>query len=272
VSCRRCRLPAERAGFTGRQILSIDGETTRDMTLGEALQRMRGAPGTRVVLEIMRTGSSAAQADAGARPRPDAERRVAAARRRAAARLRPREGLQTGPTGPSARRSTTRGRPSRGDRGLVLDLRNNPAASAAGVRVSDLWLAQGSSSPSRDGARPTWRSSGRGRRRPSPLSIVVLVNKGTASPANLAGACRTTPARAPGRRRSGRGRPVDHRAGGRLRPEADGGPLLHAEATAPSRPGIAPDIAVEPPAAAAGRPRRKAPPGLICSSSAPSSG
>ena len=43
--------PAERAGLhPGDRILSIDGESTRDMTLGDALQRMRGAPGTRVVL------------------------------------------------------------------------------------------------------------------------------------------------------------------------------------------------------------------------------
>src|SRR5512140_3489952 len=52
--------PAERAGLhPGDKILSIDGETTREMTLGEALRRMRGAPGTKVVLEIMRDGFQA---------------------------------------------------------------------------------------------------------------------------------------------------------------------------------------------------------------------
>src|SRR5512133_2182737 len=52
--------PAERAGLhPGDRILSIDGEATREMTLGEALQRMRGAPGSKVVLEIMRDGFQA---------------------------------------------------------------------------------------------------------------------------------------------------------------------------------------------------------------------
>ena len=47
--------PAYRAGvLPNDRIVEIEGETTKDMTLSDALKKLRGAPGTKVKLTIMR--------------------------------------------------------------------------------------------------------------------------------------------------------------------------------------------------------------------------
>lgn len=52
--------PASRAGLkAGDQILRIDGVATRGLDLPEALQKMRGPPGSKVVLTILREGFAA---------------------------------------------------------------------------------------------------------------------------------------------------------------------------------------------------------------------
>jgi len=52
--------PAERVGIqAGDRIVKVDGEPTKDMTLMEAVEKMRGPKGTRVTLTIMREGFTA---------------------------------------------------------------------------------------------------------------------------------------------------------------------------------------------------------------------
>ncbi len=47
--------PAWRAGIkAGDQILKVDGETTRDMSVENAVKKMRGVPGTSVTISVMR--------------------------------------------------------------------------------------------------------------------------------------------------------------------------------------------------------------------------
>ncbi|NOX19665.1 MAG: S41 family peptidase [Nitrospirae bacterium] len=49
--------PAWRAGIkAGDKIIKVDGESTKDMTLFEAVKKMRGPKGTKVTLTIMREG------------------------------------------------------------------------------------------------------------------------------------------------------------------------------------------------------------------------
>jgi carboxyl-terminal processing protease len=48
--------PAWRAGIeAGDQILAVDGEATKDMSLHDAVKKMRGVPGTQVLISIMRS-------------------------------------------------------------------------------------------------------------------------------------------------------------------------------------------------------------------------
>src|SRR6186713_3046826 len=49
--------PAYRAGLhTGDRIIKIDGLSTKDMQLADAVKRMRGKPGTKVTISIVREG------------------------------------------------------------------------------------------------------------------------------------------------------------------------------------------------------------------------
>jgi len=49
--------PAWRAGIkAGDRIVKVDGESTKDITISEAVKMMRGVPGTSVVIAVMREG------------------------------------------------------------------------------------------------------------------------------------------------------------------------------------------------------------------------
>jgi len=182
--------PAERAGLhPGDRLLSIDGEPTRDMTLGDALQKMRGAPGTKVVLEIMREGFQAPLKLTLVRDRVrmqsvewrplDAERRFAYVRVKA---FQDR-------TDRAIRKALDDARASfKGEiAGLVLDLRNNPGGLLQqAVRVSDLWLSQGVIVTVEGRSRTNVEVEKAHEKETEPgYPIVILVNKGTASASEI---------------------------------------------------------------------------------------
>ncbi|HEY6002308.1 MAG TPA: S41 family peptidase [Anaeromyxobacter sp.] len=182
--------PGERAGIRpGDKVLSIDGSTTKDMTLGEAIRRMKGAAGTRVVLEIMRPEFSAPQKLTLVRDRIrtqsvdmrvlDAERRYAYVRLRAFQERTDRDLVKALDDARAALHGQIRG--------LVLDLRNNPGGLLdRAVHVSDVFL--------RSGVIVT--TAGRGKRNVEveraherdtepPYPMIALVNKGTASASEI---------------------------------------------------------------------------------------
>jgi carboxyl-terminal processing protease len=182
--------PGERAGIRpGDRLVSIDGEPTRDMTLAEAIRRMKGPPGTRVEMEIMRDGFAAPQKLALVRDRIrmqsvewrllDPERGYAYVRVKAFQERTDR----------SLRRALDDARAAvRGElRGLVLDLRNNPGGLLdQAVRVSDAFLASGVIvSTEGRGRRNVEVERAREKETEPGYPLIVLVNRGTASASEI---------------------------------------------------------------------------------------
>ncbi|GAO05249.1 S41 family peptidase [Anaeromyxobacter sp. PSR-1] len=182
--------PGERAGLRpGDRILSIDGASTRDLGLSGSIRRMKGAPGSQVVLEVDRAGFTAPQ-------------RLTLVRERVRTRSVDLRVLDAGRgylylrvkafqerTDRALAKALADGRAALGGeiRGLVLDLRNNPGGLLdQAVRVADAFLAEGIivSTEGRDRrevevqrARPKGTEPG--------YPMIVLVNRGTASASEI---------------------------------------------------------------------------------------
>jgi len=182
--------PGERAGIhPGDRVLSIDGTSTKEMTLAEAIRRMKGPAGTKVTLEIMREGFTAPQKLVLVRDRIrtqsvdlkvlDPDRRYAYVRIRTFQERTDRNLLKA--------LDDARTQLGGQIRGLVLDLRNNPGGLLdQAVRVSDVFLSSGI----------IVTTAGRGRRNmeverahekdtEAAYPLIVLVNKGTASASEI---------------------------------------------------------------------------------------
>jgi carboxyl-terminal processing protease len=182
--------PGERAGIRpGDHLLSIDGTSTKEMTLAEATRRLKGAAGTKVTLEVMREGFTAPQKLVLVRDRIRTQsvdvRVLDASRRYAYVRIRTFQER----TDKSLVKALDDARAQLGGqiRGLVLDLRNNPGGLLdQAVRVSDVFLSSG----------VIVTTAGRGRRNVEverahekdtepAYPLIVLVNKGTASASEI---------------------------------------------------------------------------------------
>ncbi len=182
--------PGERAGIRpGDRIVSIDGTGTRDMSLAEAIRRMKGAAGTKVSLEIMRDGFSAPQKLALVRDRVrmqsvewrvlDPERRYAYVRVKAFQERTDR----------ALRKALDDARAAlKGELGgLVLDLRNDPGGLLEqAVRVSDAFLARGVIVTTEGRNRKNAEEERAREKDTEPnYPMIVLVNRGTASASEI---------------------------------------------------------------------------------------
>ena len=182
--------PGERAGLLpGDRVVSIDGASTRDMTLAEAGRRLKGPAGTKVVLEVMRDGFTAPQRLTLLRDRIrmqsvewrvlDGERRYAYVRVKA---FQDR-------TDRMLRKSLDDARAAlKGDlRGLVLDLRNDPGGLLdQAVRVADTFLSTGTIVTTEGRHRRTVEVEKAHEKETEPdYPLIVLVNKGTASASEI---------------------------------------------------------------------------------------
>ncbi len=184
----RCpRRPAERAGVqTGDQIIEVDGKSTEGWKNDEAVKALRGVAGSKVVITVRRSGIP----DPIKYPLTRAQIHI---------RSVPAGTMFDGGVGyislnPVSETSAGELRQEitamkrKGMKSLILDLRFNPGGLLdQGVEVSDLFLdakqeivstrgrARGSTKQFFDDARQTWPE----------LPIVVLVNEGTASAAEI---------------------------------------------------------------------------------------
>ncbi len=179
--------PAERAGVqTGDQIIEVDGKSTEGWKNDEAVKALRGTPGSKVTITVRRSGI----------PEP---MKYTLTRAQIHIRSVPAGTMFEGGVGyislnPVSETSAGELRQEiiamkrKGMKSLILDLRYNPGGLLdQGVEVSDLFLdtkqeivstrgrARGATKQFFDDARQTWPE----------LPIVVLVNEGTASAAEI---------------------------------------------------------------------------------------
>jgi carboxyl-terminal processing protease len=179
--------PAERAGIgTGDRIVEVDGESTKDWNSDAALRHLRGDPGTKVKVGVRHVGREGTVTY-------DLTRAEIHVRSVAPGVLLEGQigyvGLNPVADSSSDELAREIGRlVDAGAKGIVFDLRNNPGGLLTeGVKVSDLFLGQGQQILSTRGrGRGTTASwTDEAAQRWPELPIVVLVNEGTASAAEI---------------------------------------------------------------------------------------
>ncbi len=179
--------PAEAAGIQpGDLIIRLDGQSVKGLDLQEAVERMRGEPGTRIELGLLREGEDAPIEVVIER----AIIRVQSVRTRV---LEPGYGYlrisqfqsRTGDDVLDAIESLND--EADGLKGLVLDLRNNPGGVLdAAVEVADIFISNGrivSTDGRSDQARSEFTATPNDALNGEP--VVVLVNAGSASAAEI---------------------------------------------------------------------------------------
>ncbi len=168
------------------QILQVDGEPTKEMTLMEAVKKMRGPKGTKVVLTIMREGFT--------KPKDFVITRATIAIKSVRTKtLEPGYGYLRlsqfqSTTVKDLRQALDKlEKENEPMKGLILDLRNNPGGLLdQAVKVSDEFLNEGlivytgGRLKSQD-----MRFEAHMNTRPHAYPVVILVNEGSASAAEI---------------------------------------------------------------------------------------
>ena len=178
--------PAHRAGLiTGDRIVKIDGLATKDMQLPDAVKRMRGKPGTKVNVSIVREGWTEPRDFEITRE----QIRVQSVR---ANQLEP--GIeyiklrQFQEQSPGDLASALEKFAKNGMKALILDLRNNPGGLlTAAVEVTEEFIDDGKLVVYTEGRvrNQNMRFSAHAKKSYPTLPVVVLVNQGSASASEI---------------------------------------------------------------------------------------
>jgi carboxyl-terminal processing protease len=179
--------PAYRAGIkAGDMIIRIDGKSTKDITIMDAVKKLRGPKGTTVTVTIMREDNPKLQDIPITRDVIQIKSvrsrlfedgigyvRVSAFQEQTAEDL-----------GKALEEVEGKAKPIKG---LVLDLRNNPGGLLSqAVRVSDLFLKSGTIVSTRGRVKSVSSvASARNDGNEPTCAMVILVNEGTASAAEI---------------------------------------------------------------------------------------
>ena len=181
--------PAQRSGIrSGDQILKIDDESTRNMELARAIQKMRGPAGKKVMLTIMREGFTAPREIAIIRDHIRIAS-VESALYGGIGHVKVKNFQER--TDASLFKELEKLRVQNGGkelRGLVVDLRNNPGGLLdQAVAISDRFLRGGLPivSTRGRGANQVTEERAKDRDTEKNYPIVVLVNAGSASASEI---------------------------------------------------------------------------------------
>jgi len=179
--------PAYEAGLmSGDKIVKIDGEITRDMTLDEAVKKLRGKPGTEVSISVIRENTDEML---------DFTIKRAVIKLESIKKVEVLEGdigyisiveFQER-TGRDLKENIKKLIKS-GAASLIIDLRNNPGGLLdAAVESADLFLDQGEMIVYTEGRDPKKRLEFISKKKASfgGMDLVVLVNKGSASASEI---------------------------------------------------------------------------------------
>ena len=179
--------PAEKAGITGGDIIeAIEGRTTREMSLAEVRTLMLGQQGSNINLAIVRPPRAAPQ-------------KVTVTRDAVAVPAVAEKMLENG-IGYLKVDALTKGKAAEigarikalqhaGARKLILDLRDDSEGDTAeGVALANLFLNHGTITYLQGQKHPRETFSADPQKAVTNLPLVVLVNRGTAGPAEIAAA------------------------------------------------------------------------------------
>ena len=181
--------PAERAGIlAGDRIVAVDGTSTKEMPLGEATRRMKGAAGSQVVLSIERAGLAEPRTFTLVR---DHVRTTSVDMRvldRKAGTVHVRIRSFQDRTDRELREALDGARKEIGGpiQGLVLDLRNNPGGLLEqAVKVADRFLARGVIVTTEARGKPPEVEEAHEKDTEPGYPMVLLVNRGSASASEI---------------------------------------------------------------------------------------
>lgn len=179
--------PAAAAGIeAGDKIVKIDGAVTRDLSLDDAVKKLRGDVGTKITLTCLRDG---------------VDKLLDFTITRAIIKLKSIKKIEMiegdigyvkisefqERTGQDLKESVKQLK-AQGAKNLVIDLRNNPGGLLdSAVEAADLFLPQGSMIVYTEGRDPKKRMEFKDRKKTEfdDMALVVLVNKGSASAAEI---------------------------------------------------------------------------------------
>jgi carboxyl-terminal processing protease len=179
--------PAYRAGIhSGDRIVKIEGLSTKDMQLTDAVKRMRGKPGSKVTISIVREGWTEAKDF----PIVREQIRVQSVKNQQLEpgieyiRLRQFQEQTSGDLEAALEKYTKDGK----IQGLILDLRNNPGGLlTSSVEVTEKFIDSGRLVVYTEGRvrNQNMRFQANSKRVYSDFPMVVLINQGSASASEI---------------------------------------------------------------------------------------
>src|SRR2546427_8982324 len=178
--------PAHRAGLlTGDRIVKIDGLVTKDMQLPDAVKRMRGKPGTKVTVTVVREGWTEPKDFDITREqiRVQSVRSADLGGGIAYVKLRQFQEQSPGDMAAALEKASKSGM-----KALVLDLRGNPGGLlTAAVEVTEEFIDDGKLVVYTEGRvrNQNMRFSAHAKKSYPNLPMVVLVNQGSASASEI---------------------------------------------------------------------------------------